>query len=61
MGFFRRDGRLRPGTLWIVFVVALLLGAAAGWAYGWWSHRSIGEHALDAEKAVKRSLDKVTK
>ncbi len=61
MGFFRRDGRLRPATLWALFVVALLLGAAVGWGYGLWSRRTIRQEALDVAKDLQHAVDRVTK
>ena len=61
MGSLRRDGRLRPGTLWVVFVVALLLGAIAGWSYRAWTHKTIEDHAADAQKELQHQVDKLTK
>ena len=61
MGPFRRDGRLRPATLWTVFVVALLVGALMGWGYRWWTQRTVGEHALDALRKVRSGVEHVTK
>ena len=61
MGPSRRDGRIRPSTLWVAFIVALLAGAAAGWAYRWYSHRSVSEQAERAVKDVKGAAEKATK
>jgi predicted negative regulator of RcsB-dependent stress response len=61
MAFLDRDGRLRGGTLWVVFVVALLLGGALGWAYRWWSQRSLEERAHEAAQQVKGAVERSTR
>ncbi len=61
MGFFRRDGRLRPGTLWAIFVVALLAGAIAGWLYRAWTHPTLSQRAHDLAKDAQRAVDKLTR
>ena len=61
MAFYRRDGRLRGGTLWALFVVALLAGAAAGWAYRWWTHRSLQERVHEATQELKGAIEKSTR
>ncbi len=61
MALLRRDGRLRPGTLWILFVVALLAGAAAGWSYHWYTQRTLSERAHGAVRDVKSAVDRATR
>ncbi len=61
MGLFRRDGRLRPGTLWAFFVVALLAGAAAGWFYRAWTHPTLGDRARNVAEDAQRAVQKLTK
>ena len=61
MGSFRRDGRLRKETLWVVFVVALLAGALLGWAYRSWTNPSLEQRARRAAEEMKSAVEKLTR
>jgi hypothetical protein len=56
-----RTGRLRAGTLWALFVVALLAGAAAGWVVRSCSTRTLEERAHEAADEVKSKVEKMTR
>ncbi len=61
MGLFRRDGRLRPGTLWAFFVIALLAGGVAGWLYRAWTHPTLTDRARDMAQDAERAVQKLTR
>ncbi len=60
MAFFRRDGRLRAGTLWVIFVLALLAGGVAGWLYRAWTHPTAADRARDIARDAQRAVEKLT-
>jgi hypothetical protein len=52
---------MRSGSLWAMFVVALLAGAAAGWMVRSCSSRSIEERAHEAADEMKSKAEKLTR
>ena len=61
MAPFRRDGRLRPGTLWALFALALLAGAVAGWLYRAWRNPTLSQRARQLTKDAQRAVEKRTR
>ena len=61
MAFTRDRGRMRSGSLWAMFVVALLVGGAAGWMVRSCSSRTIEERAHQAADEVKSKVEKITR
>jgi hypothetical protein len=52
---------MRSGSLWAMFVVALLAGAAAGWMVRSCSSRTVEERAHQAVDDVKGKVERMTR